>query len=67
MQICCVVVNEGKCFVVSLTLDDYQCSGNLELDFTELCKLMAVKEIPSVKIKRSASTNRGVMGKYCCT
>ncbi|KAI2653046.1 Leucine-rich repeat-containing protein 71 [Labeo rohita] len=55
-------VNEGKCFVVSLTLDDYQCSGNLELDFTELCKLMAVKEIPSVKIKRSASTNGGVMG-----
>ncbi|XP_050992995.1 LOW QUALITY PROTEIN: leucine-rich repeat-containing protein 71 [Labeo rohita] len=43
------------------TADDYQCSGNLELDFTELCKLMAVKEIPSVKIKRSASTNGGVM------
>ncbi|XP_058608699.1 leucine-rich repeat-containing protein 71 isoform X2 [Onychostoma macrolepis] len=43
------------------TADDYQCSGNLELDFTELCKLMGVKEIPSVKIKLSTSSNRGVM------
>lgn len=46
--------------MVSLTLDDYQCSGNLELDFTELCKLMGVKKIPSVKLKQSKS----VMGKY---
>ncbi|XP_026087595.1 leucine-rich repeat-containing protein 71 isoform X1 [Carassius auratus] len=43
------------------TADDYQCSGNLEQDFTKLCKLMAVKDIPSVKIKQSTSTNRGVM------
>ncbi|XP_056336311.1 leucine-rich repeat-containing protein 71 [Danio aesculapii] len=34
------------------TADDYQCSGHLQLDFTELCKLMGVKEIPSVKLKR---------------
>lgn len=46
--------------MVSLTLDDYQCSGNLELDFTELCKLLGVKKIPSVKMKQSKS----VMGKY---
>lgn len=46
--------------MVPLTLDDYQCSGNLELDFTELCKLMGVKKIPSVKLKQSKS----VMGKY---
>ncbi|XP_026145594.1 leucine-rich repeat-containing protein 71-like [Carassius auratus] len=37
-------------------------AGNLELDFTELCKLMGVKEIPSVKIKQSTATNRGIMG-----
>ncbi|XP_051949365.1 leucine-rich repeat-containing protein 71 [Xyrauchen texanus] len=34
------------------TADDYQCSGNLELDFLELCNLMGVKEIPSVKLKQ---------------
>ncbi|XP_051728872.1 leucine-rich repeat-containing protein 71 [Ctenopharyngodon idella] len=39
----------------SKTADDYQCSGNLELDFTELCKLMGVKKIPSVKLKQSKS------------
>uniref|UniRef100_A0A8C1GHI8 Si:ch211-81a5.5 n=1 Tax=Cyprinus carpio TaxID=7962 RepID=A0A8C1GHI8_CYPCA len=43
------------------TADDYQCSGNLEQDFTKLCKLMSVKDIPSVKIKQSSSTNRRVM------
>uniref|UniRef100_A0A8C1SKD7 Si:ch211-81a5.5 n=1 Tax=Cyprinus carpio TaxID=7962 RepID=A0A8C1SKD7_CYPCA len=45
------------------TADDYQCSGNLELDFTELCKLMGLKQIPSVKIKQSTFTNRGVMAR----
>lgn len=39
----------------SKTADDYQCSGNLELDLTELCKLMGVKKIPSVKLKQSKS------------
>ncbi|XP_009292320.1 leucine-rich repeat-containing protein 71 isoform X1 [Danio rerio] len=34
------------------TADDYQCSGHLQLEFPELCKLMGVKEIPSVKVKR---------------
>ncbi|XP_016146694.1 leucine-rich repeat-containing protein 71-like [Sinocyclocheilus grahami] len=37
------------------TADDYQCSGHLEQDFTKLCKLMGVKDIPSVKIKQSSS------------
>ncbi|XP_016407118.1 leucine-rich repeat-containing protein 71 [Sinocyclocheilus rhinocerous] len=37
------------------TADDYQCSGNLEQDFTKLCKLMGVKDVPSVKIKQSSS------------
>ncbi|XP_067217702.1 leucine-rich repeat-containing protein 71 [Chanodichthys erythropterus] len=39
----------------SKTADDYQCSGNLELDFTELCKVLGVKKIPSVKMKQSKS------------
>ncbi|XP_043074091.1 leucine-rich repeat-containing protein 71 [Puntigrus tetrazona] len=43
------------------TADDYPCSGNLELDFTELCKLMGVEEIPSVKIKQAASMSGGAM------
>lgn len=51
---------ERHCFVVSLTLDDHPCSGNLELDFRKQCKLMGVKKIPSVKLKQSKS----VMGKY---
>ncbi|XDV34091.1 hypothetical protein PO909_004296 [Leuciscus waleckii] len=39
----------------SKTADDHPCSGNLELDFTEQCKLMGVKKIPCVKLKQSKS------------
>ncbi|KAI7799040.1 leucine-rich repeat-containing protein 71 [Triplophysa rosa] len=35
------------------TADDYQCSGNLEMDLQELCKLMGMREIPAVKTKQT--------------
>ncbi|KAA0710142.1 Leucine-rich repeat-containing protein 71 [Triplophysa tibetana] len=46
------------------TADDYQCSGNLELDLQELCKLVGMREIPAVKTKQTEKEpppDRGVM------
>uniref|UniRef100_A0A3B1J9A2 Leucine rich repeat containing 71 n=1 Tax=Astyanax mexicanus TaxID=7994 RepID=A0A3B1J9A2_ASTMX len=34
------------------TEEDYQCSGNVELDFPELCALHGMREIPLVKLKQ---------------
>ncbi|XP_072530769.1 leucine-rich repeat-containing protein 71 [Salminus brasiliensis] len=34
------------------SVEDYQCSGNLEMDFPELCALLGTREIPSVKLKQ---------------
>ncbi|XP_022538733.2 leucine-rich repeat-containing protein 71 isoform X1 [Astyanax mexicanus] len=34
------------------TIEDYQCSGNVELDFPELCALHGMREIPLVKLKQ---------------
>ncbi|KAM6958733.1 leucine-rich repeat-containing protein 71 [Aplochiton taeniatus] len=31
-----------------LSIDDYQCTGSLEVDFPELCALLGVREIPAV-------------------
>ncbi|KAF7664801.1 hypothetical protein LDENG_00164810 [Lucifuga dentata] len=36
------------------TFDDYQCSDSVETDFTELCTLLGVREIPAVSIKQPA-------------
>ncbi|XP_071230840.1 leucine-rich repeat-containing protein 71 isoform X3 [Salvelinus alpinus] len=36
-------------------IDDYQCSGSLEMDFPELCSLLAMKEIPAVTPRPPAS------------
>ncbi|KAF4080414.1 hypothetical protein AMELA_G00171030 [Ameiurus melas] len=36
-----------KCPVQSI--DDYQCSGNPEVDFPELCSLVGLREIPKVR------------------
>ncbi|XP_056153987.1 leucine-rich repeat-containing protein 71 [Lampris incognitus] len=33
------------------TFEDYQCSGNLETDFPELCALLGMKQAPAVKAK----------------
>ncbi|XP_055750763.1 leucine-rich repeat-containing protein 71 [Salvelinus fontinalis] len=36
-------------------IDDYQCSGSLEMDFPELCSLLGMKEIPAVTPRPPAS------------
>ncbi|KAL7824612.1 hypothetical protein AOLI_G00328050 [Acnodon oligacanthus] len=45
--------------------DDYQCSGNLERDFPELCALAGINEIPLLKLRQptaaSPSTDSGAM------
>ncbi|XP_062343364.1 leucine-rich repeat-containing protein 71 isoform X2 [Osmerus eperlanus] len=38
-------------------IDDYQCSGSLEIDFPELCGLLGMGEIPSVTIRHPASVS----------
>ncbi|GAA6089401.1 leucine-rich repeat-containing protein 71 isoform X1 [Tachysurus ichikawai] len=37
------------------TADDYQCSGQLDVDFPELCALFGLKEIPDVRPVTAAS------------
>ncbi|XP_066577268.1 leucine-rich repeat-containing protein 71 [Amia ocellicauda] len=34
--------------VTAQTIEEYQCTGNLEVDFPELCALMGIREIPPV-------------------
>ncbi|KAL0962566.1 hypothetical protein UPYG_G00341790 [Umbra pygmaea] len=54
---------QEKCPVKSI--DDYQCSGDLEMDFPEICSLLGMKEIPAVTLRPRASftptTDRGSM------
>ncbi|XP_042363090.1 leucine-rich repeat-containing protein 71 [Plectropomus leopardus] len=38
------------------TFDEYQCSGNVEIDFPGLCALLDMKDIPSVRTKQPASS-----------
>lgn len=35
--------------------DEYQCSGNVEIDFPGLCALLDMKNIPAVCTKQPAS------------
>ncbi|XP_066529956.1 leucine-rich repeat-containing protein 71 isoform X2 [Hoplias malabaricus] len=44
------LIFEDKCPVQ--TIDSYQCSGNLEMDFPELCALVGLSEIPIVKLRQ---------------
>ncbi|XP_029299213.1 LOW QUALITY PROTEIN: leucine-rich repeat-containing protein 71 [Cottoperca gobio] len=37
------------------TFDEYQCSGNVEVDFPLLCALLDMKDIPTVSTKQPAS------------
>ncbi|KAM4540021.1 leucine-rich repeat-containing protein 71 [Odontesthes bonariensis] len=37
------------------TFDEYQCSGNVEIDFPALCALLGMKDIPAVCIKCPSS------------
>ncbi|XP_070841286.1 leucine-rich repeat-containing protein 71 [Chaetodon trifascialis] len=38
------------------TFDEYQCSGNVEIDFLGLCALLEMKDIPAVSTKQPASS-----------
>ncbi|XP_029022407.1 leucine-rich repeat-containing protein 71 isoform X2 [Betta splendens] len=38
-----------------MCLDEYQCSGNVEIDFPGLCALLDIEDIPSVSIKHPVS------------
>lgn len=46
-------------FEIYSPTDDYQCSGDVEIDFPGLCALMDVEDIPSVSIKCPVSQRRG--------
>ncbi|XP_058261309.1 leucine-rich repeat-containing protein 71 isoform X2 [Hemibagrus wyckioides] len=48
---------QDKCPVQSL--DEFQCSGHLDVDFPELCALVGVKEIPDVRPLKAASPLTG--------
>ncbi|XP_078123728.1 leucine-rich repeat-containing protein 71 isoform X4 [Sander vitreus] len=38
------------------TFDEYQCSGNVKIDFPGLCSLLKMKNIPTVSAKQPASS-----------
>nr|XP_046273519.1 leucine-rich repeat-containing protein 71 [Scatophagus argus] len=44
------------------TFDEYQCSGNVEIDFPGLCALLGMKDIPAVSTKQPASSTTETEG-----
>ncbi|MEQ2292043.1 hypothetical protein AMECASPLE_019105 [Ameca splendens] len=44
------------------TFDDYQCTGNVEVDFHMLCGLLNMKEVPAVSTKHPASSTDATEG-----
>ncbi|KAJ8000359.1 hypothetical protein DPEC_G00204000 [Dallia pectoralis] len=46
-------------------IDNYQCSGDLEIDFPELCSLLGVREVPAVtqqpRVPVTPTTDPGIM------
>ncbi|XP_041811882.1 leucine-rich repeat-containing protein 71 [Chelmon rostratus] len=44
------------------TFDEYQCSGNVEIDFPGLCALLDMKDIPAVSTKQPASSTAETEG-----
>ncbi|XP_045914556.1 leucine-rich repeat-containing protein 71 isoform X9 [Micropterus dolomieu] len=44
------------------TFDEYQCSGNVEIDFPGLCALLDMKDIPAVITKQPASSTAETEG-----
>ncbi|XP_067468769.1 leucine-rich repeat-containing protein 71 isoform X2 [Thunnus thynnus] len=44
------------------TFDEYQCSGNVEIDFPGLCALLDMKDIPAVSTKQPDSSNAEAEG-----
>ncbi|CAJ1083302.1 leucine-rich repeat-containing protein 71 [Xyrichtys novacula] len=39
------------------TFDDYQCTGNVKIDFPRLCALLDIKDIPAVSTRQEGSSN----------
>nr|XP_033493942.1 leucine-rich repeat-containing protein 71 [Epinephelus lanceolatus] len=44
--------------------DEYQCSGNVEIDFAGLCALLDIKDIPAVITKQPASSTSETEGEH---
>ncbi|XP_051247104.1 leucine-rich repeat-containing protein 71 isoform X2 [Dicentrarchus labrax] len=44
------------------TFDEYQCSGNVEIDFPGLCALLDMKDIPDVSTKQPSSSTTETEG-----
>ncbi|XP_059206186.1 leucine-rich repeat-containing protein 71 isoform X2 [Centropristis striata] len=44
------------------TFDEYQCSGNVEIDFPALCVLLDMTDIPAVRTKQPASSTTETEG-----
>ncbi|XP_061681279.1 leucine-rich repeat-containing protein 71 isoform X2 [Syngnathoides biaculeatus] len=44
------------------TFDDYECSGNVMIDFPGLCALLDMKDIPALKTKSSSSNQESTTG-----
>ncbi|XP_018540527.2 leucine-rich repeat-containing protein 71, partial [Lates calcarifer] len=44
------------------TFDEYQCSGNVEIDFPGLCALLDIKDVPAVSTKQPASSTTETEG-----
>uniref|UniRef100_UPI0037E98FDC leucine-rich repeat-containing protein 71 n=1 Tax=Semicossyphus pulcher TaxID=241346 RepID=UPI0037E98FDC len=46
----------------SKNTDEYQCTGNVKIDFPGLCALLDMKDIPAVSTKQPAATNTETEG-----
>ncbi|XP_041665912.1 leucine-rich repeat-containing protein 71 [Cheilinus undulatus] len=44
------------------TFDKYQCSGDVEIDFPQLCALLDIKDIPAVSTKQRGASNTETEG-----
>ncbi|XP_067833345.1 leucine-rich repeat-containing protein 71-like, partial [Heptranchias perlo] len=45
----------------SKSAEDYMCTGNLEMDFTELCVRSELLEIPIVAVRHRSATPSGIL------
>lgn len=52
----------GHCFKSTIPTDDYHCSGNVEVDFSELCAFLGMKDIPTVNTKQPTSSTHENVG-----
>ncbi|MEQ2256281.1 hypothetical protein ILYODFUR_022707, partial [Ilyodon furcidens] len=54
--------NKGSSPLPVQTFDDYQCTGNVEVDLLMLCGLLNMKEVPAVSTKHPASSTDATEG-----